>query len=99
MDNINIEFVDNSFEAKCCLDSRAQTIRGGGVSKGSQPDDVRRTTNENWDWTTETREWSAAATGDRCFNLARLYNKDLDEIIDTKRVLLRYICIFKEKEQ
>ena len=48
---------------------------------------------------TETREWSAAATELACFALARMNDKDLVEIIDTKRSILRFICIFKDKEQ
>ncbi len=54
---------------------------------------------ENWNPLTETREWSATATELACFALARMKGKDLIEIIDTKRGILRFICIFKDKEQ
>jgi len=54
---------------------------------------------EDWDWQKETRDWSAAASELACFSLARMKGKDLIEIIDTKRGLLRYICIFKDKPQ
>lgn len=60
-------------------------------------DEPERSAGENWDWRTETRDWSAAASELACFSLARMKDKDLIEIIDTKRGLLRYICIFKEK--
>ena len=62
-------------------------------------DDIERSDGENWDWEKETREWSAAATDYACFALARRKNKDLVQIIDTKRGILRFVCIFKDKEQ
>ncbi|WP_341527826.1 hypothetical protein WKK05_00225 [Nostoc sp. UHCC 0302] len=70
------------------------------MTEENQPnDDFERSEDENWDWQTETREWSAAATELVCFALARMKNKDLVEIIDTKRGTLRFICIFREKKQ
>lgn len=69
------------------------------MTEDNQPDDIERSDDENWDWETETREWSAAATELACFALARIKDKDLIEIIDTKRGLLRYVCIFRDKER
>jgi len=43
--------------------------------------------------------WSGAVTELACFSLARMKGKDLIEIIDTKRGLLRYVCIFRDKKQ
>lgn len=54
---------------------------------------------ENWNPLTETREWSAAVTELACFALARTKGKDLVKVIDTKRGILQFICIFKDKEQ
>lgn len=65
----------------------------------SNSNDFERSDNENQDWRTETREWSAAATELACFPLARMKNKNLIEIIDTKRGTLRFICIFKDKDK
>ena len=64
----------------------------------NQPDDVKRSEGEDWNWQTETREWSGAVTELACFYLARIKGKDLIEIIDTKRGLLRYVCIFRDKK-
>jgi hypothetical protein len=69
------------------------------MTEGNQPNDFEKSENENWDWQTETREWSAAATELACFAIARMKNKDLVEIIDTKRGILRFVCIFRDKAQ
>ncbi len=69
------------------------------MTSENQPNDVERSDGENWDWQTETREWSGAVTELACFSLARMKGKDLIEIIDTKRDLLRYVCIFRDKKQ
>ncbi len=70
------------------------------MTEENNPDDIEENSEgESWNPLTETREWSAAATELACFALARMKNKDLVEIIDTKRGILRFICIFKDKEQ
>lgn len=69
------------------------------MTEENQPDDIQRSDGENWNWETEIREWSGAVTELACFSLARMKDKDLIEIIDTKRGLLRYVCIFRDKQQ
>ncbi len=64
----------------------------------TEDNEPERRSGEDWDWRTETRDWSAAASELACFSLARMKDKDLIEIIDTKRGLLRYICIFRDKK-
>ncbi|MUG93331.1 hypothetical protein F7734_13195 [Scytonema sp. UIC 10036] len=61
-----------------------------------QPDDIERSDGENWDWKTETREWSAAETELACFALARRKGKQLIKIINTKKPPMQFICIFKD---
>ncbi|MDF5729344.1 MAG: hypothetical protein PUP92_15320 [Rhizonema sp. PD38] len=67
------------------------------MTEENQPDDFKKSDGENWDWQTETREWSSAVTELACFSLAKMKGKDLIEIIDTKRGILRYVCIFRDK--
>ncbi len=69
------------------------------MTEENYPDDNEDSEGENWNPLAETRDWSAAVTELACFSLARAKGKDLIEIIDTKRGLLRFICIFKDKEQ
>ncbi len=69
------------------------------MTEENYPDDNEDSEGENWNPLAETRDWSAAVTERGCFALARTKGKDLIEIIDTKRGVLRFICIFKDKEQ
>ena len=71
------------------------------MTEENYPDDNEDSEGENWNPLAETREWSAAVTELACFAFAlvRTKGKDLIEIIDTKRGVLRFICIFKDKEQ
>ncbi len=69
------------------------------MTEENYPDDNEDSEGESWNPLTETRDWSAAVTELACFALARTKGKDLIEIIDTKRGVLRFICIFKDKEQ
>jgi hypothetical protein len=81
---------------RCCKIFKTASLP---VPEENQPDDINRSEDENWDWRAEKRQWSGAVTELACFALARMKNKDLIQIIDTKRGSLRYVCIFKDKEK
>jgi hypothetical protein len=49
-----------------------------------------------FDPVTETRDWSAAASEERCKRLAKAKGKRLVEIIDTEDEPLPIICIFED---
>ncbi len=49
-----------------------------------------------FDPVTETRDWSAAASEERCRKLAKAKGKRLVEIIDTQDEPLPIICIFED---
>jgi hypothetical protein len=49
-----------------------------------------------FDPVTETRDWSAAASEERCKKLAKAKGKRLVEIIDTEDEPLPIICIFED---
>jgi len=58
-------------------------------------DDIKRSKGK-FDYLAETREWSSAATEERCKRLARSKGKRLVEIIDTEDEPLPIICIFED---
>lgn len=69
------------------------------MTEENNPGDIEENSEgENWNPLPETRERSAAATELACFALARMKGEDLVEIIDTKRGILQFICIFKDKD-
>ncbi|MBW4565807.1 MAG: hypothetical protein KME32_32935 [Mojavia pulchra JT2-VF2] len=59
-----------------------------------QPD-IKRSKGK-FDSLTETRDWSAAASEERCIKLAKAKGKRLVEIIDTEDEPLPIICIFED---
>ncbi|UKP01529.1 hypothetical protein [Nostoc sp. UHCC 0870] len=59
-----------------------------------QPD-IKRSKGK-FDPVTETRDWSAAASEERCRKLAKAKGKRLVEIIDTEDEPLPIICIFED---
>lgn len=66
------------------------------MTKGGNPGDGDNSEDENWDWRTETRDWSAAVTELACFALARSKGKRLVKIINTKKPPMPIICIFED---
>ncbi|MTJ15344.1 hypothetical protein FJR11_22825 [Anabaena sp. UHCC 0187] len=58
-------------------------------------DDIKRSQGK-FDYFKETRDWSSAATEERCQKLARSKGKRLVEIIDTEDEPLPIICIFED---
>ncbi|MEA5516598.1 hypothetical protein [Nodularia sp. UHCC 0506] len=51
---------------------------------------------EEFDPITDTRDWSAVATELACFALARSKGKGLVKIINTKKLIMPFICIFED---
>ncbi|MBN3945542.1 MAG: hypothetical protein HWQ38_03215 [Nostoc sp. NMS7] len=64
------------------------------MTDSSQPD-LKRSKGK-FDPVTETRDWSAAASEERCKRLAKAKGKRLVEIIDTEDEPLPIICIFED---
>ncbi|WP_017655397.1 hypothetical protein [Fortiea contorta] len=64
------------------------------MTEESKPD-IKRSKGK-FDPLTETRDWSAAASEERCRRLAKRKGKRLVEIIDTEDEPLPIICIFED---
>jgi len=58
-------------------------------------DEIKRS-KKRFDYLQETRDWSSAATEDRCHRIARNKGKRLVEIINTEDEPLPIICIFED---
>ncbi|WP_414589389.1 hypothetical protein [Scytonema sp. PCC 10023] len=66
------------------------------MSKRNQPDDGIERVEGKFDPLDEERDWSAAASEERCKRIARNTGKRLVKIIDTKLEPLPIICIFED---
>ncbi|MEH2270386.1 MAG: hypothetical protein V7K68_18540 [Nostoc sp.] len=66
------------------------------MTQEKQPNDGIRRSQGKFDPFQETRQWSAAASKERCKRIARNTGKRLVEIIDTKDEPLPIICIFED---
>lgn len=58
--------------------------------------DAIKRTKGKFDPTSETRDWSAAASEEKCLRIARNTNRRVIEIIDTEDEPLPIICIFED---
>lgn len=58
-------------------------------------DEIKRTKG-NFNPTTETRDWSCAASEEKCLRIAKNTNRRVVEIIETEDEPLPIICIFED---
>lgn len=61
----------------------------------SSPDKIKRS-KRKFDPVTETRDWSCAASEEKCLRIAKNTNRRVVEIIDTEDEPLPIICIFED---
>lgn len=78
----------NVDKEKCTIDKR--------MREENQPNDGIKRSKGKFDPFKETRQWSAAASEERCQRIARNKGKRLVEIIDTEDEPLGIICIFED---
>lgn len=66
------------------------------MTRSNQSNDKIKRSKRKFDSTTETRDWSCAASEEYCKKIAKNTNRRVVEIIDTEDEPLPIICIFED---